>query len=439
MLLRKESIASRNSSRSFASSNDSLSAKFPDSCWSQPSQSSLSSIYGDCGSIDILSMSEGKPSLLRHNTTDWTMTADAMAHDMTANYLKVLGHLRDTENSAGYCVANSDLDQTMSAALCSSPNFKSTITHFDIHPSIQAVPWPSFETPNRFMNAAYEMGEDELPCLSSNASTPTNRRRFLSDDDSSSTLFLSSPVTPISMSPTDHFPDIAHLQTSMAVSSNLNLSMDLDLDLDETAFFPMVRDEDSQYMESLHSSFSTVPASPSPPAKNVVKREVVEVSPMSMPSRNVNLKRKRTADVEYYREPSTTLRKRIKRKTIRELVPVEPRAPERNSCPVCPSRGFKRDEHFKRHLRTHLEERKYVCELCPRMFNVNRMDNIITHVKHHAEPDSRGKKIKYFPRAVAILDKLRQKRPRTRKESVESLIAQVIESCMPGIDSNLEL
>ncbi|KAK5275042.1 hypothetical protein LTR40_013762, partial [Exophiala xenobiotica] len=53
-----------------------------------------------------------------------------------------------------------------------------------------------------------------------------------------------------------------------------------------------------------------------------------------------------------------------------------------HSCPI-PSCGrlFKRLEHLKRHVRTHTQERPYVCPYCNKAFS--RSDNLAQHRRTH--------------------------------------------------------
>ena len=64
-----------------------------------------------------------------------------------------------------------------------------------------------------------------------------------------------------------------------------------------------------------------------------------------------------------------------------------PYAIKSHSCPIpmC-GRLFKRMEHLKRHVRTHTQERPYVCPLCHKAFS--RSDNLAQHRRtHEAHPD----------------------------------------------------
>lgn len=59
-----------------------------------------------------------------------------------------------------------------------------------------------------------------------------------------------------------------------------------------------------------------------------------------------------------------------------------------HSCPIpmC-GRLFKRLEHLKRHVRTHTQERPYVCPLCNKAFS--RSDNLAQHRRtHETNPDA---------------------------------------------------
>ena len=75
--------------------------------------------------------------------------------------------------------------------------------------------------------------------------------------------------------------------------------------------------------------------------------------------------------------------RRARSATIQELGPYH----KAHSCPIpmC-GRLFKRLEHLKRHVRTHTQERPYVCDLCSKAFS--RSDNLAQHRRtHEANPD----------------------------------------------------
>lgn len=64
------------------------------------------------------------------------------------------------------------------------------------------------------------------------------------------------------------------------------------------------------------------------------------------------------------------------------------------TCPVpaC-GRFFKRLEHLKRHVRTHTQERPYICELCGKRFS--RSDNLTQHHKTHDRSSLSGSSIEF--------------------------------------------
>ena len=76
--------------------------------------------------------------------------------------------------------------------------------------------------------------------------------------------------------------------------------------------------------------------------------------------------------------------RRARSATVSELGPYPQKS---HSCPIpmC-GRLFKRLEHLKRHVRTHTQERPYICTLCNKAFS--RSDNLAQHRRtHETNPD----------------------------------------------------
>ncbi|KIW09570.1 uncharacterized protein PV09_00444 [Verruconis gallopava] len=73
--------------------------------------------------------------------------------------------------------------------------------------------------------------------------------------------------------------------------------------------------------------------------------------------------------------------RRARSATMMELGPYPTKS---HSCPI-PTCGrlFKRLEHLKRHVRTHTQERPYVCNLCNKAFS--RSDNLAQHKRTHEQ------------------------------------------------------
>ncbi|KAK4570031.1 hypothetical protein LTR86_003001 [Recurvomyces mirabilis] len=71
--------------------------------------------------------------------------------------------------------------------------------------------------------------------------------------------------------------------------------------------------------------------------------------------------------------------RRARSATVSEMAPYPQKS---HSCPIpmC-GRLFKRLEHLKRHVRTHTQERPYICNLCNKAFS--RSDNLAQHKRTH--------------------------------------------------------
>ncbi|XPS99199.1 Transcription factor mst12 [Ascochyta lentis] len=83
--------------------------------------------------------------------------------------------------------------------------------------------------------------------------------------------------------------------------------------------------------------------------------------------------------------------RRARSATMMEIGPYPQKS---HSCPI-PTCGrlFKRLEHLKRHVRTHTQERPYVCPLCNKAFS--RSDNLAQHRRTH-EPRPDGEPLEDF-------------------------------------------
>ncbi|KAI9810572.1 MAG: homeodomain transcription factor ste12 [Thelocarpon impressellum] len=78
--------------------------------------------------------------------------------------------------------------------------------------------------------------------------------------------------------------------------------------------------------------------------------------------------------------------RRARSATVMELGPYPQKS---HSCPI-PTCGrlFKRLEHLKRHVRTHTQERPYICPHCNKAFS--RSDNLAQHRRIHEKSEGGG-------------------------------------------------
>jgi hypothetical protein len=99
-------------------------------------------------------------------------------------------------------------------------------------------------------------------------------------------------------------------------------------------------------------------------------------------------------------------RVRKERKLDSFNVNVVPGGQFRCDHPGCKSdHAFKRQEHLKRHKKTHMAQKDLNCQFCHKKFQQDRSDNYRSHVKLHSDPDKKGSRTKYFPGAAELVDK----------------------------------
>jgi zinc finger protein BrlA len=71
------------------------------------------------------------------------------------------------------------------------------------------------------------------------------------------------------------------------------------------------------------------------------------------------------------------------------------------------NRRFRRQEHLKRHERTHTKEDLFECEFCGKYFN--RTDNLKDHILRHTLPYKKSSRTTFYPGAQALYDRMGRK------------------------------
>lgn len=108
-------------------------------------------------------------------------------------------------------------------------------------------------------------------------------------------------------------------------------------------------------------------------------------------------------------------RKRVKRENSE--LPVPGLKVQGRSTKKCPWEGcngrFQRQEHLKRHEKTHTNQEQFACEFCTKLFG--RSDNLKSHIALHADPSK--KRTKFDPRAILVYQQLSRK-PRKNTEAL---------------------
>jgi zinc finger protein BrlA len=92
---------------------------------------------------------------------------------------------------------------------------------------------------------------------------------------------------------------------------------------------------------------------------------------------------------------------------------VQNKAIKKCEWPGCNGR-FQRQEHLKRHEKTHIEAKTYMCQFCDRQFG--RSDNLKSHTRLHTNPSKKSSRTQYFPRALEVYEEMSRK-PRKSVDS----------------------
>jgi hypothetical protein len=93
--------------------------------------------------------------------------------------------------------------------------------------------------------------------------------------------------------------------------------------------------------------------------------------------------------------------------------------------PGCESKhAFKRQEHLKRHKKTHLKLKTLQCRYCPKTFQEDRSDNYRSHVVLHSKKDQKGSRTPYFAEALEEVESWKKERSRSTGLAPAAVIAR---------------
>ncbi|KAH7272691.1 Transcription factor mst12 [Fusarium solani] len=123
---------------------------------------------------------------------------------------------------------------------------------------------------------------------------------------------------------------------------------------------------------------STVEGSPVANPMGMHQQEFPHLASEELPSEGSMSEQRRSVPA-----PSGGVVRRARSATVMEVGPYPQKS---HSCPI-PTCGrlFKRLEHLKRHVRTHTQERPYICPHCSKAFS--RSDNLAQHKRTHGRED----------------------------------------------------
>ena len=96
--------------------------------------------------------------------------------------------------------------------------------------------------------------------------------------------------------------------------------------------------------------------------------------------------------------------------TVPSHVRIQNKAIKKCEWPGCNGR-FQRQEHLKRHEKTHINAETYICQFCNRPFG--RSDNLKSHTRLHTKKTPRTQ---YFPEALEVYEEMSRK-PRKARDS----------------------
>lgn len=103
-------------------------------------------------------------------------------------------------------------------------------------------------------------------------------------------------------------------------------------------------------------------------------------------------------------------KQRMRRGSALAAVPshirVQNKAIKKCEWPGCNGK-FQRQEHLKRHEKTHINTETFVCQFCQKPFG--RSDNLKSHTRLHTNPGKKSSRTMYFPGALEVYQEMSRK------------------------------
>jgi hypothetical protein len=240
-------------------------------------------------------------------------------------------------------------------------------------------------------HGSYESNQ-AVPGLDMGLDTPVSCASSMTDD------FVIPPQT---MFPENAFD---YLQASLRYSRmDFNNQFAPALELDSTFAFDTSPQGFKEF--SLYNNCND-PMSPESPRSYPIRHQISDPLPNSAILHRAQLARKSV-------RVNSGTRGARKRHHEEKSYSVEIRL-EKASTKICTwdgcGRGFKRQEHLKRHERTHLNDECHPCEFCNTKFN--RYDNLKAHTKLHTREPTKSSRTNYYSRAQVVLDAMNKRSKR---------------------------
>lgn len=219
---------------------------------------------------------------------------------------------------------------------------------------------------------------------------------------------LFSPISDLGSSPAEDFvvPSQITFMDTFNIDSPLRPGKSLHFDL---SYGTPISDYESGFEQFISPNYEEVkPCSTTPSRSTPLRPPILEPLPT-------------TAALQRVQEDSPSSREEVKRELVaRRALKARKRVEQQTFLPNnvdhvklpnnqciwagCTKR-FARQEHLKRHVKTHTQEDSFTCPFCLRLFG--RADNLKSHIKLHAQPHS--KRTPHDPRAQEFYDAMRKK------------------------------